>query len=59
MQSELVPILICAAFCIPSGVAIGFAIAGLFVRRQIHTASHRAYMDAVRHYQAEALQGRR
>jgi hypothetical protein len=58
MKSELIPILICAAFCLPSGVAIGFAIAGLFVRRQLHAAAHQAYMDAVRHYQAQALQSR-
>lgn len=59
MQSELIPILICAAFCIPAGIAIGFAIAGLFVRRQLHAAAHQAYMDAVRHYQNQAATNRR
>lgn len=54
-----IPLLITAAAAGFSGIVIGFTIAGLFVRRQLHAAAHQAYMEAVHYYQEEAAKERR
>lgn len=54
-----IPLIITAAFCIPAGIVMGFCIARIFVNRQLRAVSHRTWMEAIRHYQAQAVENRR
>lgn len=54
-----IPLFITAAFCIPAGIVIGFGIAAIFTQRKIRRVSHATWMEAIRHYQNQAAEGRR
>ena len=53
-----IPLLICAAFCLPCGIVIGLCMARLYVHHSLRSRRHRTWMEAIRYYQSQQLNGR-